>query len=448
MKKILTMLLLSAMLVSFASCNTNNTDNTTSTADSSTETTDATTDNGGTNDTTMFVSPSDETNVTKTIVKENEDGIKMEITLYGYASERLGKEFYVKHDEYINAEVKITNGSDSSYYQTMPTFCSDMLIPHCHEVAMTLTDTNGHKLTNHTANRACFEKTSTWEIKAGETYRFWLRYVAGEARSDLGEGDNIAISDFILYNDIYTDGICEFSGNISFGYSDGQQNDREIDADVTLEVVYAERSVPSTTHPEDHKRVYKNFITQNEDLELKVVFEVYESESLGEDAYFTRTENIYGHFYIKNTSDHSVYFYLHDPMEMVGYSEPQEFDIDLKTTDGYILDHLMGYVGFDHGMERIELKPGEMFMRTLRFAAGEYINGYYVDANGNDCYTDGGFRYYGADAYRDGKMVFGGTISFDYFESLDAENVTGETKTIATDVSLTCLYEDFERPEK
>ena len=69
MKKILTMLLLSAMLVSFASCNTNNTDNTTSTADSSTETTDTTTENGGNNDTTMFVSPADETHATKTIVK-------------------------------------------------------------------------------------------------------------------------------------------------------------------------------------------------------------------------------------------------------------------------------------------------------------------------------------------------------------------------------------------
>ena len=36
-----------------------------------TETTDTTTENGGNNDTTMFVSPADETHATKTIVKEN-----------------------------------------------------------------------------------------------------------------------------------------------------------------------------------------------------------------------------------------------------------------------------------------------------------------------------------------------------------------------------------------
>ena len=457
MKKIIAMLMLSVMLVSFASCGAENADGTSSTSSSMQETqqtTEQTTDTMDEHIGTapiLFVSPSDERETAKTIVKENEDGIRMEITLYGYASEKLGKEFYVKHDEYVTADVTITNGSDGSYYQTVPTFCVEGRNPHRHEIDVDLADKDGHKLTINSAYEACPEMLYTWELKAGESDTFRLDYVVGETDFDFRTGKR-KVSDFALYDgSIYTNGVCEFSGSISFGYFEpidivGQMNDREISADVSIEVVYAERSEPATafTRPTDEERVYKAFTTQNEDLELKTVFEVHGSESLGEDAYFLRTENIYGYFYVTNTSDHSVYFYLRDPIEIVGFSEPSEFIIDLKSTDGCTLDYLKGYQGFDAAIDRIELKPGEMFMRSLRFAAGEYVSGYYVDENGNDCYTDGGFRYYGADAYKDGKMRFGGTVSFDYFESSEAEEVTGERKTIKTDISLVCFYEAFE----
>lgn len=201
-----------------------------------------------------------------------------------------------------------------------------------------------------------------------------------------------------------------------------------------------ENQQASFVHPADRERVYKEFIAQNEDLELKVIFEAYESENLGENAYFTRNENLAGHFYITNISDHSVYFYLHDPIELVGHTEPREFEIDLKTADGYTLDHLKGIQSANHVMTRIELKPGETFMKSSRFAAGEYVTGYYTDENGNDCYNDGGIRYYGEDAYQNRKMCFSGAIAFDYFATLEDAEASTEPKTISTDIALTCFY--------
>ncbi|MBQ8496759.1 MAG: hypothetical protein IJ489_04795 [Clostridia bacterium] len=187
------------------------------------------------------------------------------------------------------------------------------------------------------------------------------------------------------------------------------------------------------------------FSAQNEDISLEVFISgIYESESLGEKAYFTRDRIIDLHLYIKNISDHSIYFHLSDPIEISDYTEPTEFSFDLKTDDGYTLGHLKGDMLPDLGLDTVELKPGEEFIRNyICFAAGEYIKGYYVDENGNDCYVDGGFRYYGADAYKDGKMEFKGTISFwRYFDSLEALMIGTEDqiKSLSCDVALTCFY--------
>ncbi len=452
MKKLLAILLFLAMIVSLVSCDTNKIEDTSasSTNSSSSETTDTSFSDGDLETVQYFVSPADEKRTTKTIVKENDDGIKMEITFYGYASESLGKDFYMKHDEYIRAEVKITNGSEDPYYQTVPTCCVKGQNPHRHEFDVDIADANGHRLTINSAYEACPEMLYTWEIKVGETYAFRLNYVAGEALSDFRTGKT-KVEDFTLYDgSIYTDGVCEFSGDISFGYFEpidiiGQMNDREISADVAFEVVYVKRSETSAfVHPDDSEYIFKEFIKQNEDLELKVIFGVSESESLGEDAYFQRDEILYGNVYITNTSNHSIYFTLHAPIELVGLSEPYEFDIKLMSANGYTLDHLKGYTDVNMYISLIELKPGEMFMRSMRFAPGEYVKGYYVDENGNDCYTDGGFRYYGEDAYKDGKMRFEGTVSLGiYYDSHEAY-LHSETKSISVDVALTCLYTPIE----
>ena len=200
-------------------------------------------------------------------------------------------------------------------------------------------------------------------------------------------------------------------------------------------------------YPDDYERLgYHKIVTQNEDIEMTVAFNycLFKSESLGEDAYFQRDEILYGNVYITNTSNHSIYFTLHAPIELVGLSEPYEFDIKLMSANGYTLDHLKGYTDVNMYISLIELKPGEMFMRSMRFAPGEYVKGYYVDENGNDCYTDGGFRYYGEDAYKDGKMRFEGTVSLEiYYDSHEAY-LHSETKSISVDVALTCLYTPIE----
>ena len=206
-------------------------------------------------------------------------------------------------------------------------------------------------------------------------------------------------------------------------------------------------------YPDDYERLgYHKIVTQNEDIEMTVAFNycLFKSESLGEDIYFVRYDNwgmgyICMDIYIKNISDHSIYLPLHDPIELVGHSDPTEFVISLKTADGYALERLRGISLPDMALDTIELKPGEEFARyQIRLAPGEYVKGYYVDENGNDCYTDGGFRYYGEDAYKDGKMRFEGTVSLWFYYDSPEAYLHSETKSISVDVALTCLYTPIE----
>ena len=83
------------------SCATTDTTETTDTTD-----TTQTTETSGTQETVIpediFISPDDEEKTTKTIVTENDDGMKMEVIIHGYKSESLGKDFYVKNNAVWN----------------------------------------------------------------------------------------------------------------------------------------------------------------------------------------------------------------------------------------------------------------------------------------------------------------------------------------------------------
>ena len=264
MKKLITMILLSAMLLSFASCNstcnredcTCNMEETSSSSTATTETTEhmQTTDTSTTNDTTetsnteeiivpeiFFDVPADEKEITKTIVTENADGMKMELTLHGYASESLEKNFYVKHNEVIRIDAKIVNGSEKTYHQFLPTYCRHSSLgdyPHNHEIAVDIANARENPLTSLAVYGGCPEMWEVWDIEAGKTYDFCLEYVAGKPYyTENGE----ELYDIPLYgNEIYPDGICDFTGTISFSYYDENEkaNDLVLSSDIVLEIVY------------------------------------------------------------------------------------------------------------------------------------------------------------------------------------------------------------------
>ena len=61
------------------------------------------------------VAPADEVRVQRTFsVSEAPNGITLEVTIYGYSSKTLGKDFYVKSNEFFRADVKVTNTSEKS----------------------------------------------------------------------------------------------------------------------------------------------------------------------------------------------------------------------------------------------------------------------------------------------------------------------------------------------
>ena len=126
MKKIVYLLLAAAIALNcFASCNATPDQNTTGSEHTGSVVSES----------NEFVSPDDEARAVHTVSAENKDGLKMEITVHGYRSESLNREFYVKSNEYFLVDVKVTNTSEKPLWQWLPTYCRNGGgIPHNHEI--------------------------------------------------------------------------------------------------------------------------------------------------------------------------------------------------------------------------------------------------------------------------------------------------------------------------
>lgn len=248
MKK--TLLFLFGLLIimsCLASCN-HDADETTSSKEETRESTTQTsaTEDSDTETEPPFVLPTDEMPVLRTIVSENEDGLKMEITLHGYASESLGKTFYVKNNEYFLVDVQISNTSENSFYQCLPTWCRHSSEKHNHEIFFDISDGKGNRLNSSSFAFDCPETIDVWEIEPGQSYDWTLKLAAGSESSenfDLPADGNSYMAGIQLYDSsIYENGICDFEGTISFLYAltdhgSETQNDCNLSAAVSFEVV-------------------------------------------------------------------------------------------------------------------------------------------------------------------------------------------------------------------
>lgn len=195
------------------------------------------------------VAPADEVRAQRTFsVSEAPNGITLEVTVYGYSSETLGKDFYVKSNEFFRADVKVTNTSEKSFWQFLPTFCREnMNDKHNHEIEFSLSDGKGHALhSTDSFGKGCPEMIDIWEIKAGESYEWRVTVAAGENTYGEGKGD-LTVSDYpwlgiALYDrSIYENDMLEFSGNFSFSYSaksETSSNELTVKLPVSLTVVY------------------------------------------------------------------------------------------------------------------------------------------------------------------------------------------------------------------
>ena len=139
--------------------------------------------------TLFFVSPEDEESAVYTVTQTDENGLKLEVTLHGYKSESLGKEFYVKNNAYFIADVKLTNESETPVYQFLPTACRDMSPSHNHEISFDIAN-GDNKLHSSSFGFACPDMIDVWTIEPGQSYEWQLKLAAGALASTYPNAEN------------------------------------------------------------------------------------------------------------------------------------------------------------------------------------------------------------------------------------------------------------------
>ena len=191
------------------------------------------------------VSPSDEKKVFCIYKQTNADGIFIQISIAGYQSESLGKEFYVKSNEYFTVEVTVKNTSSRTFCRTVYTDCSESAVPHSHEEGLDLS-CKENELCPSVIGFSCGQTVSREALKPGESYTYQLKYAPGtEVTSgfDLpGDGTDYAagvkLYDEVFYT-FFDNGSCTFEGYFEFKYST-QINSGSVSfwIPLSLEVVY------------------------------------------------------------------------------------------------------------------------------------------------------------------------------------------------------------------
>lgn len=229
MKKIFLLILCTAMLL--CSCNIN---------PPPPQATDDTTDPPN----IQFTSPEDEKEVSHHVSMTDDNGVNMEVTLHGYRSESQNKLFYVKNNEYIIANIKITNSSNKPIYQFLPTYCRESEIPHNHEIGFDIF-CGEYALHSPYAEFVCTELIDIWTLEPGKTYEWTLKLAAGEVvyeNYDLPADGFARDSGIKLYDKtLYPNGSCIFEGNFSFAYQTSggiNPNEYSITLPCAFEVIY------------------------------------------------------------------------------------------------------------------------------------------------------------------------------------------------------------------
>jgi hypothetical protein len=237
MKKIVYLLLAMAIALNcFASCNATSDQNTTGSEHTGSVVSES----------NEFVSPDDEARAVHTVSAENKDGLKMEITVHGYRSESLNREFYVKSNEYFTVDVKVTNTSEKPLWQWLPTYCRNGGgIPHNHEIGFDIS-CGEYGLSSSSIGFMCPTGIDIWKLEPGETYEWQLKLAAGEEKwdgsYDLPADEDGRYAGIALYDQaIYSEGVCTFAGEFFFGYRTskiGDRNDFSLSVPLTVDVVY------------------------------------------------------------------------------------------------------------------------------------------------------------------------------------------------------------------
>ena len=205
-----------------------------------------------------FVIPEDETEVLRTVSADNADGLRMEITVHGYQSESLNKDFYVKNNEYFLVDVKVTNTSENPLWQWLPTYCRTLMgTPHNHEIKFDLSH-GKYQLDSSSHGFACPDLIDVWKLEPGVTYEWHLKLAAGEVKNGIDDydlpfdGESYRAGIVLYEEDIYSEGSCTFAGAFSFDYKLSEEkglNTTSLSVPMEIDVVFVSAEAVKTQNP-------------------------------------------------------------------------------------------------------------------------------------------------------------------------------------------------------
>ncbi len=450
MKKLAAICLIVACLLTLVSCDDSHTTTTTSASTQTTTTTSASTQTTTTEQ--PVVLPEYE-KITRVLTKENEDGVKLELTFHSYrligaeyADERYASYIYGKSNEFMQIDVKVTNGSDSPIHQWLPTYCRESAPPsHNHELTYSFADAKGNKMQQSYFGYGCPTMIDKWTLAVGESAEFTLKLAAGEIIS-LSKGDVHYLygSEGLRFYDesVYENGSNVFTGKIAFAYNLNNEypNDHSVAIDAELMLLYEEAAPLKFGAETAEKRTFTWTNVDANQIAITVKSHGY-YDTKTQKPFYRHDEYIDIDVIIENRSEETIWYagygndnsYEHPALKFT-FGDGDKLHLDQSEhflTSGVICIPIPAVDA------RYAIAPGESRTFRLKLAAGEPTAGDDFDlaaAEGiggiklyDDIYTQGSGMYDTLYSH-----IFSGKISFLYqFDPERAYTSTVSTTTIS-----------------
>ena len=190
-----------------------------------------------------YYAPNDEEKTHLTYTVTNAEGLTLEVILYGYRSDIIGKNLYFKYGEPIPMKIRIQNNTDAPIYQYLPTQCHESIPHHAHEIAIFLQNSHSNVLVNSVEllELDCLTAEETWCLDIGEVYEMDIELL--QKPEHMIAWDDVYQRFFDLDdNRFHTVYESPFSGKISFifGNDADTMNDSILSLPLTLHVLHIE----------------------------------------------------------------------------------------------------------------------------------------------------------------------------------------------------------------
>ena len=190
-----------------------------------------------------YYAPNDEEKTHLTYAATNANGLTLEVTLYGYHSDTIGKDLYFKYGEPISMKIRIKNDTDAPIYQYLPTQCHESTPHHAHEVAIFLQTPHSNVFVNTVdlLELDCLTAVETWRLDSGEVYEMDVELVQKPEHMIAWDETHLILFD-LDDNRFHTVYESLFSGKIAFIFGNDMNtfNEDILSLPIALNILHIE----------------------------------------------------------------------------------------------------------------------------------------------------------------------------------------------------------------